>query len=415
MLISAGKRVRTILTLGGRLSFKRCVLVPFDPESKSLLEERYNLKIVFPLDMALGIDRLPFKVSVYMMLDIAKRAINAKSYADLQRAYAADKGITLSDDLIRLVVNELGCIVFGYDTAMKDLALAQLAAKGSRLVDPSSKHGILYVEMDGAMFNTIDAEGGSSWRENKLGVVFNSIDIVYSTTKSGKEAHRILKREFISYIGEAETFMAHLYAVAARNGLDNAARVVIISDGATWIKSFKEKYCQGLDVVHILDFSHLKENIFKFANTHIRGSKQRQSWANTMVTLIHDGKIDEALKMAEPYKDKKRDGVPNIYQYLTNNRNCIDYPAYQAANLFIGSGMIESANRYVMQGRLKLPGMRWHVKSAQGLMSLKCKYDSALWDKVVVPLIFKHYRLTPVNNFPNENSVHSSYAPVAGV
>ena len=114
MLISAGKRVRTILTLGGRLSFKRCVLVPFDPESKSLLEERYNLKIVFPLDMALGIDRLPFKVSVYMMLDIAKRAINAKSYADLQRAYAADKGITLSDDLIRLVVNELGCIVFGY-------------------------------------------------------------------------------------------------------------------------------------------------------------------------------------------------------------------------------------------------------------------------------------------------------------
>lgn len=296
----------------------------------------------------------------------------------------------------------MGCLL-GYDTAMKDLALAQLAAKGSRLVDPSSKHGILYVEMDGAMFNTIDAEGGSSWRENKLGVVFNSIDIVYSTTKSGKEAHRILKREFISYVGEAETSMAHLYAVAARNGLDNAARVVIISDGATWIKSFKEKYCQGLDVVHILDFSHLKENIFKFANTHIRGSKQRQSWANTMVTLIHDGKIDEALKMAEPYKDKKRDGVPNIYQYLTNNRNCIDYPAYQAAHLFIGSGMIESANRYVMQGRLKLPGMRWHVKSAQGLMSLKCKYDSELWDKVVVPLIFKHYRLTPVNNFPNEN------------
>ena len=50
--------------------------------------------------------------------------------------------------------------------------------------------------------------------------------------------------------------------------------------------------------------------------------------------------------------------------------------------------MIESGNRSVMQERLKLPGMRWSVESAQFVLTLKCKYDSNLWESVVVPLIY---------------------------
>ena len=37
-----------------------------------------------------------------------------------------------------------------------------------------------------------------------------------------------------------------------------------------------------------------------------------------------------------------------------------------------------------MQERLKLPGMRWSVESAQFVLTLKCKYDSNLWESVVV-------------------------------
>lgn len=207
VLKSIGKRFRTILTLEGEISFKRSLLIPADPESKSLLEERYGLKTVAPLDMALGIDRLPFKISVYMMLDIAKRAINAHSYAELQKAYSSDRDIKISDDMIRFVIDELGGIVFDYDIKMKDRALAQFAeAEKSNLTPAKYGQGILYIEMDGAMFNTRTTNGGSSWRENKLGVVFNSLDILYRITKSGKEASRILKREYISYVGDADTF-----------------------------------------------------------------------------------------------------------------------------------------------------------------------------------------------------------------
>ena len=343
--------------------------------------------------MALGIDQLPFKITVEMMIDIARRAINAHSYEELQQAYAHDWGIAICDDQIRYVVNELGRIVHNNDTAIKDAAMSYFNQGTAFPLPIDRRKGVMYIEMDGAMFNTRHESDGTTWRENKLGAVFRSLDIVYRKTKTGREAHRIMEREFISYAGDADTFKEHLYAVALKHGLEHATEVVIISDGAKWIKGFRERFCSNLNVVHILDYSHVKENIYKFANTFIRGAKQKSSWAEKLADLVKEGKIDEALALAEPYKDKRRAGIPNIYNYLSNNRDCIDYPAYLAAGYFIGSGVIESGNRSVMQERLKLPGMRWDIESAKWVLALKCKYDSGLWESSVVPLIYKAYGL----------------------
>ena len=88
------------------------------------------------------------------------------------------------------------------------------------------------------------------------------------------------------------------------------------------------------------------------------------------------------------YKDIKKPGIPNIYSYLINNKNCINYPEYVSKGYFIGSGAIESGNRSTMQERLKLPGMRWDITTAQYVLSAKMKYDSGLWDSYVVPLVY---------------------------
>lgn len=328
------------------------------------------------------------------MLDIARRAINTHSYEELQQAYEHDRCIKISDDLIRAVVNELGRIVYEYDKQQCQQAEQARKSTNAAVQDQNIRHGgILYIEMDGAMFNTRKQKDNSTWRENKLGAVFSSLDIIYHKTRSGKEAHKILKREFISYVGDADTFKAHLYALALRCGLNTADTVVIISDGAKWIKGFRETYCSNINAVHILDYTHVKENIFKFANVFIRGKKQKHVWAEQLKDLVKEGRIDEALKMAEPYKDCRKAGIPNIYTYLEHNRDCMNYPEYVKAGYFIGSGLIESANKSVMQERLKLPGMRWDVDAAQRVLALKCKYDSGLWDSVVVPLVYEAFSM----------------------
>lgn len=93
-------------------------------------------------------------------------------------------------------------------------------------------------------------------------------------------------------------------------------------------------------------------------------------------------------------QDKKRPGVPNIYTYLRNDKDCIDYPSYVSSGYFIGSGAIESGNKSTMQERLKLPGMRWDINSAQFVLSAKMKYDSGKWNSDVVPLLFKKLGLS---------------------
>ena len=71
------------------------------------------------------------------------------------------------------------------------------------------------------------------------------------------------------------------------------------------------------------------------------------------------------------------------------SKNCINYPEYVSKGYFIGSGAIESGNRSTMQERLKLPGKRWDITTAQYVLSAKMKYDSGLWDSYVVPLVYR--------------------------
>ena len=366
--------------------------MPADSKSSELLKERFGVGTVAPLDIALGIDNLPFKITIAMMLDITRRAINAHSYEELQQAYRKDRQINISDDQIRNVTNYIGQIVYEDDCRRRDEALEHLkSGKLSR----KRKTSVLYIEMDGAMFNTRKQENGSTWKENKLGLVFSSKDVVKYKSSKGEEYHRILSREYISYAGDADTFKEHLYATALRNGLETHEKIVLISDGASWIKTFLTDYCQGLDAIQILDYTHLKENIYKFANVFIRGKNAKGIWAEKLKDLVKNGHIDEAIKMAEPYKDCRKPGIPNIYTYLVNNRECVDYPTYVENGYFIGSGAIESGNKSTMQERLKLPGMRWDITAAQYVLSVKMKYDSGLWDSYVVPLVYRYFGQTP--------------------
>ena len=82
-------------------------------------------------------------------------------------------------------------------------------------------------------------------------------------------------------------------------------------------------------------------------------------------------------------------GQENLYTYISNNKDNIDYPAYREKGYFVGSGAIESGNKTVLQSRLKLPGMRWNVPTAQCMVSLKAKLESQRWEKDVIPLVME--------------------------
>jgi hypothetical protein len=67
--------------------------------------------------------------------------------------------------------------------------------------------------------------------------------------------------------------------------------------------------------------------------------------------------LAEALEV-EGLPDTARDTLATVYAYLARHRDHIDYQGYKELGLPLGSGMVESACKWLIQQRFKGVRMR---------------------------------------------------------
>ena len=72
--------------------------------------------------------------------------------------------------------------------------------------------------------------------------------------------------------------------------------------------------------------------------------------------------------------------VRNGHRYLTNRIDCLDYPRALKLGLPIGSGMIESGHRHVLQARLKKAGAAWLHDHADQIAHLRVLRANHQWE-----------------------------------
>lgn len=421
ILKNKGRSAKEILTLCGWVPYERTILVPADEQSAKALMAYNQSKSVCPVDDMLGVTHLPFKITYRMMSAIAKEATYARSYADAAARILEHFGDKVSTSTVESITDFVGEIMFAnqYIQALKAQASVGNWIDGRTI--HKRKSDVLYIETDGAMVYARDKNASvlegfkddvtsipkeeeiSGWTESKHAICFHADDIMYYYEDKDKQKHsgrfkdilqldrdaikitgtRIERRDCIGYIGPKEEFQYHLLALARRNDWEHCTMVVLISDGAAWIKGAKDEVFAGRPIIQILDLFHAKENAGKFANYIKQTDKQRKEYADHLCTLIEHGEVEKLLEELAPYENLKTpDNVPNLYTYIYNNQLFMDYPAYRKAGLFVGSGAMESANIYMMQDRMKLPGMRWKKKRGQHMLTLKSHMASRSWGEV---------------------------------
>jgi hypothetical protein len=366
----------SVITTHGPVTFSRYHLRPLNQDSKEKLMGLTGLKSVVPLDCYLGMSGLPFKITPNAMLKIAFWAQNQLSYKRAGEAIYEVMKIKINDETIRAVTDFVGKVIFDADCRKADESMSKL--DNGSLSFPADRDGVLYIQTDGAALNTRKQdENGSTWRENKLGEAFSSDNIRYWTDRRGNRQHRILKKEYASYIGSAAEFKKHLFSLALRNGYGKYKETVVISDGAAWIRHMVEELFP--DAQQILDYYHLCENVSTFAKHLFKMDESKHKpWAKDICGKLKKGDFRQVLN------ELKNVPVPNncpvnLFGYITNNINNINYADYEKKGYFIGSGAIESGNKTILQDRLKRAGMRWNVDTAQALLTLKSKVESNLW------------------------------------
>ncbi|MDR1085390.1 MAG: hypothetical protein LBP22_11190 [Deltaproteobacteria bacterium] len=208
--------------------------------------------------------------------------------------------------------------------------------------------------------------------------------------KKKERKYKIGSREYTSYIGEVDTFKKYMLALAMRNGYGGYRQTVLLSDGAPWIRNLREELFP--DAQQILDFFHLAKNVTDFAKIIFNKDEIKyKSWSKNVCDLFKAGKTTDAIRQIKIFSDDRLS--KNILNYINNNISFIDYATYRKKGWFIGSGAIESANRTVLQQRLKQPGMRWNIENGQHIVTLMAKAKSGLWNRDVEKATLRHYKV----------------------
>lgn len=387
ILVNNVRSTRTILTLYGPITYERTFLAASNKQQSQKLYDAEGIRGVFPKDWALGIDKLPFKSTYKMMAAICREGVRSKSYAEAVINILEKYNVSISAKQVEKITNYVGKVVWEDQCKKADGSRATIGNKIDNRKRRKRKDDILYIEIDGAYVHIRDKKDGDSvkaaWTESKHAIAFHSSDIHYWEKKNaeGELCHRIESKDCTGYIGAADEFKYHLHAMAKANDCERVSEVVFICDGALWIKEIIE--CHFPYATYILDLYHAKEHAGNFARIAESDSSEANRLADRLCDLIDDGKVEELLDSIRPYKEKGMPEGVNFYTYVENHKSGMNYPYYREKGYFVGSGAIESANRYLMQNRLKLPGMRWNTSTAQSMLSLKVKEESGNWDTVI--------------------------------
>ena len=140
--------------------------------------------------------------------------------------------------------------------------------------------------------------------------------------------------------------------------------LVCLGDGHAGIWKLFAEVSPDAARFEILDWYHLKENLFK-----VDAARSRLEQAEA---FLWQGQVDAALALFAQATDKS---ALNFCAYLQTHRvRLIDYQQFQADPLCsIGSGAVESAVKQIDR-RLKLSGAQWKRENVNQMLRLRCAY-----------------------------------------
>lgn len=226
---------------------------------------------------------------------------------------------------------------------------------------------------DGAYVPLVHGE----WAEVKTVVIGEISEKVWDAKTKGWVVHS-QNHTYFSRLAEAGNFDRLALVETQRRGLENAGKVGAVQDGAVWLQGFTDYHRP--DALRILDFAHATEYISKIGQaTFGANSAEQVAWLEKQLhQLKHTGPdqlLVELNRLVKAHPEAQALKLPEALAYLEKRRAQMQYHLFVEQGFPIGSGAVESANKVVVEARLKGAGMHWarpHVDPMLALRNLVC-------------------------------------------
>jgi hypothetical protein len=170
-----------------------------------------------------------------------------------------------------------------------------------------------------------------------------------------------------------------------RRGTATTGTVVAVADAAVWCQGFID--LQRPDAVRVLDFPHALEHLGAAAQVVFGpGTPAGSEWLGRQAHQLRHGPPEVVVaELAERTAGESRPEVRTVlmetHAYLATRTAQIRYQAFGASGYPIGSGCVESANKLVVEARLKGAGMHWARANVDPLPALRCLLANGRWDQ----------------------------------
>ena len=166
---------------------------------------------------------------------------------------------------------------------------------------------------------------------------------------------------------------------------EDKVRLCAIGDGAPWIWArVGEIFPTAREV---LDFYHCSEYLHELANTQYgRGTRKAQEWVEATFTRLFHNQLSDVIggmKRMEATSAEAKKKLSETVRYLSNHKVRLHYRAAKRGGYHIGSGAIESANKFIVHVRLKRSGAWWYPTYANNILKLRCAKYNGTYDRII--------------------------------
>ena len=276
-------------------------------------------------------------------------------------------GVQVSEPTVRRATLRAGALYEARQTAQ-----SQQTAPAESTVT-SAEHQVM--SLDGAYVPLV----GGAWAEVRTIAIGETSE---ETSPAGQREGHTCHLSYFSRMTNAESFGDLAQVEMQRRGVSQAKAVCAVTDGADWIQGFVDLHRP--DAVRILDFPHAAEHVHLLIEALQQAgvSLPARALERSLHILKHRGP-GLLLRWCErlPATVQELEAVQQQLSYFRKRVSLLQYPQYQRQGWPIGSGMVESANKLVVQARLKGAGMHWESAHVNPMVALRTAVCSDRWDE----------------------------------
>ena len=312
-------------------------------------------------------------------------ANDAGSFEKAARLLRNLAGLSISPKRVELITERVGKTLREEAESRTQRFLTRRTPKGT-----GPRPALIVVSMDGGRVQTRQADPKEKWKEDKVGVVY---DASPCPERAGAEYEGPppRTRSLCATMASWERLGDRLSALADARGYARALQRVCIGDGATAIRSLKERCFP--DAVFILDWAHAVGHLHQIAQAALGPGAKAESWHDRQKDRLWHGRLAKILsqigrfcRRAGPPPKHAAENDPrrilaNNLHYFQTNRAAMNYPAFRKNGWPIGSGIIESIIKQIGK-RVKGTEKHWSLTGAEETLHVIAQLiaDDGAWN-----------------------------------